>query len=71
MPAVSLAELHKGDVVMIVAMQGASSDAGTAIKLISGVEPILRAAPSASAAQAMMLGSWSLGGAPGGDAGGP
>ncbi len=71
MPAVSLAELHKGDVVMIVATQGASSGAGTAVKLISGVEPILRAAPSANAAQAMMLSSWSLGGAPGGDAGGP
>jgi hypothetical protein len=71
MPAVSLAELHKGDAVMIVATEGTSSEAGTAVKLISGVEPILRAAPSANAAQSMMLGSWSLGGAPSGDAGGP
>jgi hypothetical protein len=71
MPAVSLAELHKGDAVMIVATEGTSSEAGTAVKLISGVEPILRAAPSANAAQAMMLGSWSLGGAPSGDVGGP
>jgi hypothetical protein len=71
MPAVSLAELHKGDAVMIVATEGTSSEAGTAVKLISGVEPILRAAPSANAAQAMMLGSWSLGGTPSGDAAGP
>lgn len=71
MPAVSLAELHKGDAVMIVATEGTSSQAGTAVKLISGVDPILRAAPSANAAQSMMLGSWSLGGAPSGDAGGP
>jgi hypothetical protein len=71
MPAVSLAELHKGDAVLIVATEGTPSEAGTAIKLISGVEPILRAAPSANAAQSMMLGSWSLGGATSGDAGGP
>ena len=71
MPAVSLAELHKGDAVMIVATAGTSSEAGTAVELIGGVEPIFRAAPSASAAQSMMLGSWSLGGAPSGDAGGP
>ncbi len=71
MPAVSLAELHKGDAVMIVATAGTSSEPGAAIKLISGVDPIFRAAPSATAAQSMMLGSWSLGGGPSGDAGGP
>jgi Domain of unknown function (DUF5666) len=71
MPAVSLAELHKGDAVMIVATGGTSSEPGIALKLISGVEPIFRAAPSATAAQSMILGSWSLGGGPSGDAGGP
>jgi hypothetical protein len=65
MPAVTLADLHKGDAVLIVATEG-SGDAGTAVTLLSGVEPILQAAPSAS--QAMMLAPWSLGGAPGGDA---
>jgi hypothetical protein len=70
MPAVTLADLHKGDVVMIVSTEGTSSEAGTAVKLISGVEPILRAAPDANAAQAAMLGSWSMS-APSGDAGGP
>ena len=67
MPAVALADLHKGDAVMMVATQGSASGASTAITLLSGVEPILRAAPNGS--QAMMLTPWSLGGAPGGDAG--
>jgi hypothetical protein len=65
MPAVTLADLHKGDAVLIVATEGSAAGA-TAITLLSGVEPILQAAPSAS--QAMMLTPWSLGGAPGGDA---
>jgi hypothetical protein len=66
MPAVTLADLHIGDAVLIVATEGSASGA-TAITLLSGVEPILQAAPSAS--QAMMLTPWSLGGgAPGGDA---
>src|ERR1700686_3691286 len=66
MPAVALADLHKGDAVLIVATRGSGSGGGTAITLLSGVEPILQAAPNAS--QAMMLAPWSLGGAPGGDA---
>ena len=66
MPSVALTDLHKGDAVLIVATQGAASGAGTAITLLSGVEPILQAAPNGS--QAMMLTPWSLGGAPGADA---
>jgi len=68
MPTVALADLHKGDAVMIVTTQGSGANPGTAITLLSGVEPILQAAPSGS--QAMMLTPWSLGGGmPGGDAG--
>jgi hypothetical protein len=67
MPAVTLADLHKGDAVLIVTTQGTATSGGTAITLLSGVEPILQAAPNAG--QAMMLAPWSLGGAPGGDAG--
>jgi hypothetical protein len=70
MPAIALADLQKGDVLMIVSTEGTSSEAGTVVKLISGVEPILRAAPNANAAQAAMLGSWSMT-APSGDVGGP
>lgn len=65
-PPVALADLHKGDAVAILATQGTPSGGSTVIKLFSGVEPILQAAPSGS--QAMMLAPWSLGGAPGGDA---
>ena len=67
MPAVTLADLHKGDAVLIVTTMGSTTGGGTAITLLSGVEPILQAAPSGS--QAMMLAPWSLGGAPSGDAG--
>lgn len=66
MPAVTLDDLHKGDAVLIVATQGTTTTSGTAITLLSGVEPILQAAPSGS--EAMMLAPWSLGGVPGGDA---
>ncbi len=66
MPAMALSDLHQGDAVMIVATQGEPSGAGTAITLLSGVEPILQAAPSGS--QAMMLSPWSLGGPPAGEA---
>ena len=59
-------KLQKGDAVLILATEGASSGPKTVIRLLSGVEPILRAAPSAS--DAMMLSPWSLGGAPGGEA---
>ena len=64
-PEVALADLHKGDAVYVLATEGTPSGGSTVITLVSGVEPILQAAPSAS--QAMMLAPWSLGGAPGGD----
>ena len=66
-PAVSLTDLHKGDAVVILSTEGAGSGTGTAITLVSGVEPILQAAPNAG--QAMMLAPWSLGAPAGGDAG--
>jgi hypothetical protein len=66
MPAVALTDLHKGDAVMIVATQGTPSGGSSAITLLSGVEPILQAAPNGS--QAMMLSPWSLGVPAGGDA---
>jgi Domain of unknown function (DUF5666) len=68
MPTVTIADLHKGDAVMMVATEGSLSTPSTAINLLSGVEPILRAAPNGS--EAMMMTPWSLGGGmPGGDAG--
>src|SRR5580765_4020045 len=54
MPSTTLAEmnLQKGDAVIILATEGSATSPHTAITLLSGVEPILQASPSA---QAMML----------------
>jgi hypothetical protein len=61
-PAIHLADLKKGDIVMAVASSGADNTLG-AVTVVTGVEPLLRASPSASAA---VLSSWSLGGNAGG-----
>jgi hypothetical protein len=66
-PAAALADLHKGDAVIILSTEG-TAGVGTVITLVSGVEPILQAAPGASSAA--MLTPWSMS-APAGDAGGP
>jgi len=65
MPAVTLADLQKGDALMIVTTQGTANTEPTAITLLSGVEPILSASPNSNRA-AMLLSPWNLGG--GGDA---
>lgn len=64
-PTVQIADLRKGDAVMVVATQGTPGTA-TAVTLLAGVEPILTAAPAGS--QSVFSASWNLGG--GGDAGG-
>lgn len=66
-PATTLADLHKGDAVIILSTEG-TGGVGTVITLVSGVEPILQAAPGASSAA--MLTPWNMS-APSGDAGGP
>jgi len=58
MPAATLAELQKGDAVMIVATEGGPNGASTAITLLAGVEPILEASPKSSAST--ILSPWSL-----------
>lgn len=69
-PTVTLAELQKGDAVMIVATEGGSNGMPSVITLLGGVEPILQASPNSSASS--ILSPWSLGGeASGGDAGNP
>ncbi len=57
-PAIALADLHKGDSVLVVSTEGDGGRGGTVITLVSGVDPILQAVPSAS--QATMLAPWSL-----------
>ena len=62
MPQATLAELQKGDAVMIVATEGGPKGAPTVITLLGGVEPILEASPNTSAST--ILSPWSLSGAP-------
>jgi hypothetical protein len=65
MPAATLADLQKGDAVMIVATSGGSNGMPTAITLVGGVEPILEASPKSSAST--ILSPWTMSGAPGGE----
>jgi hypothetical protein len=69
MPAVTLAELQKGDAVLIVATESGPNGMPSVITLLAGVEPILQASPQSSASS--ILSPWSLGSAPGGEAGNP
>jgi Domain of unknown function (DUF5666) len=57
LPNSALADLQKADAVMIVATEGAGSDAATAITLLAGVDAILTASPNRSAS---LLSPWSL-----------
>jgi hypothetical protein len=63
LPKATLADLQKGDAVMIVSTEGTASGGVTAITLLAGVEPILQASPTG--AQAMTLSPWNIGGAAG------
>ena len=60
MPGFSLADLHKGDAVMLVATEGTDSSGPTAITMLAGVEPILSAAPAGTSASTI-LSPWNLG----------
>ena len=42
-PKATIADMQKGDAVMIVSTEGTSSGGVTAITLLGGVEPILQA----------------------------
>jgi len=59
MPAITLADLQKGEALMIVATEGSADVPSTAIILLSGVEPILTAAPSQAST---ILSPWNLSG---------
>jgi len=69
MPAARLADLQKGDVVMIVATEGSPNGVPWVVMLLGGVEPILQASPNSNAST--ILSPWSLSEAPGGEAGNP
>jgi len=68
MPASTIADLQKGDAVMLVGTE-AGENTVTAITLLAGVEPILQGSPNGGASS--ILSPWSLSGAPSGEAGTP
>jgi hypothetical protein len=67
LPAVTLADLQKGDAVMLVSAEGATDAEVKAITVLTGVEPILTASPTNSMTAAI-LSAWNMGG---GGEGGP
>ena len=69
MPASALADLQKGDAVMMVATEGRANGQSTVITLLGGVEPILEASPKGSAST--ILSPWSLSSGGGGEAATP
>jgi Domain of unknown function (DUF5666) len=68
MPASTIADLQKGDAVMLVGAE-TSGTVVTAITLLAGVEAILQGSPNGGASS--ILSPWSLSGAPSGEAGTP
>jgi hypothetical protein len=71
MPPLSLSELNPGEPLIVVSTEGAKPEQVTAIAVLGGVEPILRARPKGS--KEVALGPWNMsvgGGGGGGDTGG-
>jgi hypothetical protein len=58
-PTVALADLQKGEAVMIVSTQGEGATPVNAITLLAGVEPVLTASSSAGSA-ASLLSGWNM-----------
>jgi hypothetical protein len=69
MPAATLADLQKGDAVMIVGTEGGANGVPTVVTLLGGVEPILEASPKSGAST--ILSPWSLSSGGGGEASTP
>lgn len=61
-PKMTLADLKKGDAVIVLSTVGTTPDQMTAITMLAGVEPIL----TRPGTRDMQLGEWSLGGLGGG-----
>jgi hypothetical protein len=69
MPAATLADLKKGDAVMVVATEGEANGVSTVITMLGGVEPILEA--SLKSNSSTILSPWSLNSGSGGEAATP
>jgi Domain of unknown function (DUF5666) len=66
-PSITLKDLQKGNMVIVVATEGQTPQQATAITVVAGVEPMLQASTSGS--QAMLSSAWNLGGEGGGGGG--
>ncbi len=66
-PSITVKDLQKGNMVIVVATEGQTPESATAITIVAGVEPMLQASTSAS--EAMLSSAWNLGGG-GGEGGG-
>jgi len=69
MPAAALADLQKGEAVMVVTTEGGPNGMPTVITLLGGVEPILQASPNSN--PSTILSPWSLNSGGGGEAATP
>ena len=69
MPPATLADLKKGDAVMVVTTEGGANGVSTVITLLGGVEPILEASPKSNSST--ILSPWSLNSGGGGEAATP
>lgn len=67
LPQAKLADFAKGEAVILVGTGNARSDGVTAITLLGGVEPLLRAGPRGS--QSFSLSPWTIGGNQGAEGG--
>jgi hypothetical protein len=59
MPPLNLADLKKGDALLISSSRGSDPTAVTALTLLAGAEPLLAAAPR-MAGGSFNAGSWNL-----------
>jgi len=64
LPGMALAEMKKGDAIMVSTTEGSDPAHSTAIMLLAGVEPLLTASPSATRD---IMSGWNLGGGGGGE----
>jgi hypothetical protein len=69
MPAAALADLQKGEAVMVVATEGGPNGMSTVITLLGGVDPILQTSPKSN--PSTILSPWSLNSGGGGEAATP
>jgi hypothetical protein len=69
MPAAALADLQKGEAIMVVATEGGPNGMSTVITLLGGVDPILQTSPKSN--PSTILSPWSLNGGGGGEAATP